>query len=172
MVAPLRVNESLFHPDIIEITADVDGHPVPDRIRVDEPIPIRFRCPVPEGCEKTSPMQAILQVCHPSTYKGAATVVLIQQIQGGPQVSLTVGGSAGIRNITPLFPKKDENVYQFCTVLQGAGLDMKNKTGVPLEMHLWISTPGQPVKKSGKLGQDIHWVFRHAFEFVSEAQAK
>lgn len=172
MVAPHRVNESFFRPDRFEITADVDGKPLPDRMGFGEPLPIRFRCPVPDGVDKTAPLIAMLQICHPSTYKGAATVEAFQQIHGGPKVSLTIHGTAGLKDVAPPFPQKNENIYQFCVMFQGKSLQMKDIIGVPLEMHLWMSVPGKTPQSSGTIGEDIVWVFRHPFEFVDDSLDK
>lgn len=168
MVAPHRVNESFFRPDLFEITADVDGKPLPDRIGVGETLVIRFRCPVPDGFDKTSRSDALLQICHPATYKGAATEVVTQQVQGGPAVSLTING----KNFAPPLPQPNENIYQFCMVFQGRNPQMKAKIGVPLEMHLWMTVPGKTLKSSGRIGEDIVWVFRHPFEIVDDGSVK
>ena len=87
-------------------------------------------------------------------------------------MSLTMNGAAGIKNLAPPLPQPTENIYQFYTVFQGRKPQMKDKIGVPLEMHLWMSVPGKTPQRSGRIGEDIVWVFRHPFEFVDDSLGK
>ena len=69
------------------------------------------------------------------------------------------------------FPAKDENVFQFCSVLTGKWLDHA-KVGVPLEMHLWLFPLKTGPDRRAEVSQTGEWVFRHAFQFVDDSSSK
>jgi len=169
---PGRPDDQYYHPDVFQISADIDGKPISDTIGLEELLPFRFRCPVPEGFDKKTEFRALLLIVRPATYTGNYTEVAYQQIQGGKPVSLTVGGPTGTKDVTPPYPRKDENVFQFCALLHGKSIDMKDKTSTPLEMHLGLFPLDEVPLGEAKKRDNGEWVYRHAFQFVDDATAK
>lgn len=164
---PLQVNFSYYHPETFQITADVDGKPIPDRIEFDDFVVIRFRCPVPPGMSKDDDFEADLCIVDPDTYRDVSGISAHQQ-RVGRNPSMVVGNPSNFKDYTPPPPNKGENVLQFCSLLRGNGLE-NGKVGVPQEMHLWIhpfeKTPNGDYQRT-KVGV---WCYRHAFQFVDSS---
>lgn len=167
---PLSVSHCIFHPERFQVSADVNGQPIPKEIGMNALLPIRFRCPMPSGLDQKSEFDAYLYVVNPHTYRNADVIEAFRQRYGSPRVTWTINGPVN-GNLEPPLPAKDENVLQFSSLLQGKGLDHA-KRGVPLELHLWL----YPVKTlpHGKkqVSQTGEWVFRHAFQFVDDSSSK
>lgn len=167
---PFKVDESFYHHDQFQFTADIDGKPIPAKIGLGESLPIRFRCPVPEGITKTSKYEGHLIIVTPGTYRDPVGTSAHQQIHGGAGVSLTLGSPSGVVDVTPPYPKKDDNVLQFSSLLSGKNLE-KVKSGVPLEMHLWLYPMNSLPNNRIQVSEEGVWVFRHSFEFVNDSPA-
>ncbi|RLS58912.1 MAG: hypothetical protein DWH91_01555 [Planctomycetota bacterium] len=167
---PLQTDFSYYHPEAFQITAEVDGKPIPNRIEFDDFVVIRFRCPIPPGMSQSDDFEADLCIVDPESYRDVSGITAHHQ-RFDKQPSMLVGHPSNFKNYAPPPPRRGENVLQFCSLLRGKGLE-NGKVGVPQEMHLWIhpteKNPNGDYQRT-KVGV---WCYRHAFQFVDNSTMK